>query len=176
MLCFDQIETNRRDFLQQSSFGLAIVAALQASPPYRILLRSSWQTVNIGDIAHTPGVLRLLEEYLPDAEVWLYPSNLKNGVDQILRARFPKLRIAMKGSKELQHAYEVCDFLLHGSGPSLVAEKHVVEWSQKTGKPYGVRFGKLPTRRPTAIARAYPSWIKSICLPFAPCECTPFLV
>ena len=83
-------------------------------------------------------MLRLLEKYLPDAEVWLYPSNLKNGVDQILRARFPKLRIAMKGSKELQRAYEVCDFLLHGSGPSLVAEKHVVEWSQKTGKPYGV--------------------------------------
>ena len=31
----------------------------------RILLRSSWQTVNIGDIAHTPGVLRLLEKHLP---------------------------------------------------------------------------------------------------------------
>ena len=26
----------------------------------RILLRSSWQTVNIGDIAHTPGVIALL--------------------------------------------------------------------------------------------------------------------
>ncbi len=39
------------------------------SKPYRILLRSSWQTVNIGDIAHTPGMLALLERYRSDAEV-----------------------------------------------------------------------------------------------------------
>lgn len=141
--------TNRRDFLHHSSFGLAIAAAMQAPRPSKILLRSSWQTVNIGDIAHTPGVLRLLEKYLPDAEVWLYPSNLKNGVDRILRERFPKLRIAMKGSEELSRAYKVCDFMLHGSGPSLVAEKHVVEWSQKTGKPYGV-YGITFSRKESA--------------------------
>ena len=42
--------------------------------PARILLRSSWQVVNIGDIAHTPGVLALLERYIPEAEVVLWAS------------------------------------------------------------------------------------------------------
>jgi hypothetical protein len=30
--------------------------------------------VNIGDIAHTPGVLALLEKHLPEVEVRLWPS------------------------------------------------------------------------------------------------------
>ena len=54
----------------------AFLAAAKAIPAYaqpkaakKILLRSSWQVVNIGDIAHTPGVLALLEKYVPDAEV-----------------------------------------------------------------------------------------------------------
>ena len=59
--------------------------------PLRLLLRSSWQTVNIGDIAHTPGVLHLLEKYLPDVEVRLWPSNVDNGVEEMLCKRFPKM-------------------------------------------------------------------------------------
>ena len=51
---------NRRRFLTA-----ALVSSLGSLPaagrPRRILLRSSWQTVNIGDIAHTPGVLAILE-------------------------------------------------------------------------------------------------------------------
>jgi len=62
---------NRRDFLQNSSLaalGLAVQSAIGADKkrPPRVLLRSSWQTVNIGDIAHTPGVLSILRQYLPE--------------------------------------------------------------------------------------------------------------
>jgi polysaccharide pyruvyl transferase WcaK-like protein len=103
----------------------------------RILLRSSWQTVNIGDIAHTPGVLALLEEHLPEAEVTLWPSKVDHGVDDLLRKRFPKLRIAADAAT-VDEALERCDFLLHGSGPSLVAERDVLRWKERTGKPYGV--------------------------------------
>ncbi|MEQ1854402.1 MAG: polysaccharide pyruvyl transferase family protein, partial [Chthoniobacteraceae bacterium] len=45
-----------------------------------------------------------------------------------------------KGPEHLNAAFAGCDFLLHGSGPSLVAEKDVARWSRETGKPYGV-FG-----------------------------------
>lgn len=38
--------------------------APEANRRPRILLRSSWQVVNIGDIAHTLGVLALLEKYI----------------------------------------------------------------------------------------------------------------
>jgi polysaccharide pyruvyl transferase WcaK-like protein len=119
--------------------------ALQRGP--RILLRSSWQVVNIGDIAHTPGVLALLEKHLPAAEVILWASaDLTDEVAGMEKRRFPKLRI-VKGtldedgrasSPELGEAVAWADFLLHGSGPSLVAAKDVAAFARHTGKPYGV--------------------------------------
>ena len=109
----------------------------QDKPRPRILLRSSWQTVNIGDIAHTPGVLALLEQYVPEAEVRLWPSNVGNGVEECSAAGFLKLTIVQGGDAK-QAAFAECDFLLHGSGPSLVAQKDVARWREQTGKPYGV--------------------------------------
>ena len=104
-----------------------------------ILLRSSWQTVNIGDIAHTPGVLALCEKYLPDVEVRLWASYVGDGVAEMLKKRFPNLQIILNSDKEaLAKAFEECDFLLHGSGPYLVAENDVKRWVEETGKPYGV--------------------------------------
>jgi polysaccharide pyruvyl transferase WcaK-like protein len=103
----------------------------------RIVLRSSWQTVNIGDIAHTPGVLALLEKYLPDVEVRLWPTSVENGVEEILAKRFPKVKI-VKGDEAIKAAFAECDFLLHGSGPGFVAAKDVARWRTETGKPYGI--------------------------------------
>ena len=130
----------RRFFLSQIS--LAVLATIVGScknghSPPKILLRSSWQTVNIGDIAHTPGLLRILKTYLPDVEVHLWPSRVDNGVDKLLMSSFPELKI-VHGDIELETAFRECDFLLHGSGPSLVAEQDVVRWSEETGKPYGI--------------------------------------
>lgn len=132
-----------------SHLGLAALASSHlhaaAGRPKHILLRSSWQTVNIGDIAHTPGVLHLLEQYLPEVAVTLWPSKVDNGVEELLRARFPKLKIA-KDSAARERAFADCDFLLHSSGPSLVAERDVVKWSEATGKPYGVYGITLPEK------------------------------
>jgi polysaccharide pyruvyl transferase WcaK-like protein len=129
---------HRREFLAGSIAlaAAALLPAVQKRKP-RILLRSSWQTVNIGDIAHTPGALTLLEKYLPDAEVRLWPSSINNGVDEILKKRFPKVAI-VQGPEAIKTAFEECDFLLHGSGPSLVAAAHVAQWAKETKKPYGV--------------------------------------
>lgn len=142
---------NRRHFLHTS-----LVAAFSASShaaggrPPRILLRSSWQTVNIGDIAHTPGVLALLEKYLPEAEVRLWYSRIGNGVREMLLARFPKLQLVQEPD-QLKAAFAECDFLLHGSGPSLVAERDVARWSKETGKPYGVYGITFSATAPTAL-------------------------
>ena len=119
------------------AMALSSLAFANSDRKRRILLRSSWQTVNIGDIAHTPGVLRLLEKYLPDVEVRLWPSNIGNGVEQLLRERFPSVTI-IKSSRDVASALEECDFLLHGSGPFLVAQTDVERWAKSTGKPYGV--------------------------------------
>ncbi|MHB8861185.1 MAG: polysaccharide pyruvyl transferase family protein [Pirellulaceae bacterium] len=129
---------NRRTFLH-TTLAAALTPWLRAADqrPPRIVLRSSWQTVNIGDIGHTPGVLALLEEYLPEAEVRLWPSSVDNGVDEMLRRRFPKVR-RVEGADAIKAAFAECDFLLHGSGPSFVAEKDVTKWQENTGKPFGI--------------------------------------
>ncbi|MBA2301526.1 MAG: hypothetical protein H0W08_02710 [Acidobacteria bacterium] len=126
----------RRTFLAELTAGLAAACAPRlaaaAGRPPRILLRSSWQTVNIGDIGHTPGVIRLLGEHLPEAEITLWPSIVGNGVEEMLRRNFPKLRFAIS-PEEVEKAFAASDFLLHGSGPSLVAQKDVARWREETG-------------------------------------------
>lgn len=86
---------NRRHFLKTTLAAAALpglASAQSAKTKKRILLRSSWQTVNIGDIAHTPGMLALLEKHLPEYEVTLWPSSVENGVAEMLMKRFPKLK------------------------------------------------------------------------------------
>ena len=150
----------RRHWIKQTllqSMGLAAASQLQlassfaapaksAENPPVILLRSGWQTVNIGDIGHSPGILKLLEVYAPEFEIILWPNSVDRGVEPMLQKRFPKLKI-VKGrlnrngkldSKELQQAFEKADFFLHGSGPSVVSRRELAFWKQQTGKPYGI--------------------------------------
>ena len=150
----------RRTFLRTTTGALAASAVLpvhslcsliaEASQDVRpggprILLRSSWQVVNIGDIAHTPGVLTLLERHIPEAEVTLWASgDLSAEVAAMEHRRFPRLEI-VKGTigadgrasnQDLADAVARADFLLHGSGPSLVAAKDVAAFVKHTGKPF----------------------------------------
>jgi polysaccharide pyruvyl transferase WcaK-like protein len=131
---------NRRQFLG-TAFAASVISQFpgrllaREAPLRRILLRSSWQTVNIGDIAHTPGMLTLLESHLPEAKVTLWPGSVDRGVEPILRARFPRLVIA-KTNDERQQALAECDFFLHGSGPGLLGRREA-ELARQMGKPYG---------------------------------------
>ena len=129
---------SRRQFVT-ASLAMALVACIPrgtAAKPQKILLRSSWQTVNIGDIAHTPGMLALLEQHLPEAEVTLWPNKLTPEVEQLLMKRFPKLKIAATGDQQ-RAALDACDFFLHGSGPGIVGVKELQK-AKDAGKPYGI--------------------------------------
>lgn len=136
--CQFSILMNRRHFLQSTAAVLPTFAIAQGAPKKRILLRSSWQTVNIGDIAHTPGMLHLLEKHLPEYDVTLWPSSVDNGVAEMLMKRFPKLKIMDSTAEAKAEAFKTHDFLLHGSGPGIVGHRSLVEWAEKTGKPYGI--------------------------------------
>ncbi len=126
----------RRHFLMSAIAATATAAsARSADAPHRILLRSSWQTVNIGDIAHTPGMLRLLEEHRPNDIVTLWPKGLNAAVERLLTDRFPKLVIA-RTKDDQEQALAACDFFLHGSGPGLVGAAEA-ERARQAGKPYG---------------------------------------
>ncbi len=75
-------------------------------------------------MAHTPGMLALLEKHRPGAEITLSPGSVNRGVEKILRARFPKLRIA-KSKAEQESTLAARNFFLHGSGPGLIGRKEV---------------------------------------------------
>lgn len=120
-------------------------ARAAARRPPRLLLRSSWQSVNIGDIGHTPGALALLYKYLPDAQITLWPGNLGHGSRELLTKNYPQLRLA-EGSLDannrpatpaLAQAWAEADLYLSGSGSGFPASNHALAFQQQTGKPLG---------------------------------------
>ncbi|MBS1824825.1 MAG: polysaccharide pyruvyl transferase family protein, partial [Acidobacteria bacterium] len=124
----------------------ALVAARAQNKPARILLRSSWQSVNIGDIGHTPGALAILEKYIPNAEITLWPGQLGHGSRELLAKGFPRLKIA-EGSLDKQdkpttpalaQAWQSVDLYVSGSGSGFPASNHAVAFHKVTGKPVGV--------------------------------------
>ncbi len=146
---------NRKRFLETcliASLLATVRPAMASGRKPRILLRSSWQTINIGDIVHSPGVLAILEKHLPEAEVILWASDVGHGVREMLLRRFPNLQITTAGGSrktldqesEAHALFSEIDFFLHGSGPWLVARRHVEQWIGMTGKPFGVYGISLP--------------------------------
>jgi polysaccharide pyruvyl transferase WcaK-like protein len=135
---------HRRHFAASLAASLPCLAR-PARPP-RILLRSSWQSVNIGDIGHTPGALGILGKHMPDAEITLWPGQLGHGSRELLTKNFPRLQIAEGGldaqnrpdTEALARAWERADLYLSGSGSGFPASQHAVAFRKATGKPVGV--------------------------------------
>jgi hypothetical protein len=141
-------DMNRRRFARLAALGPLDIALAQSQRPPRILLRSSWQSVNIGDIGHTPGALALLWKYIPDAEITLWPGRLGHGSRELLTKGYPRLKIA-EGSldpqnkpttSELARAWGAADLYLSGSGSGFPASQHAAAFRRATNKPVGV-FG-----------------------------------
>src|SRR6056297_3346752 len=140
---------NRRKWLKQTgtlATGLALSNLLVSWTLKKkpiILLVSGWQDVNIGDIAHTPGLLHVLETFLPEAEIILWKkSGYNKKVSEIYSRNFPKVHVLYGNvneqkevsNPELLKAFDESDILIHGSGPLLVGADHVASWIKHTGK------------------------------------------
>lgn len=115
----------------------------------KILLRTGWQVVNIGDIAHTTGFLSVMKRFLPEAEVTAWVSaDFSDTEAYMVHKTFPDVRIVKgrigedgRGDNEaLDQAVRESDMLVHNSGPMLVAKDDVEAYCLKTGKPFGA-FG-----------------------------------
>lgn len=114
-----------------------------------ILVVSGWQDVNIGDIAHTPGLLHVLETFLPKAKIILWKkSNATEEVKQLLHDNFPNVKVIYGSvdseknvsSQDVLDAFDMADIMVHGSGPSVVGQTNLEAWSKATAKPFGI-FG-----------------------------------
>ena len=118
--------------------------------PRHILLRSGWQVENIGDIAHTPAMLALIEKYIPNTKVtfWPFYDYLPDNEVAMLNKRFPALQIVQgkldvegkASNPELGAAIASADLLLHNSGPATIAWADLANFKKMTGKPFGI-FG-----------------------------------
>ena len=108
--------------------------------PKTILLRSGWQTVNIGDIAHTPGALSLIQQYMPDAYVMLWASRgLERGAGDLLGRTYPDVEIVdAKNEAALTDAFDRADVFIHGSGSNFPGRAQTLQWHEATGKPFGL--------------------------------------
>jgi polysaccharide pyruvyl transferase WcaK-like protein len=143
------MEIARRGFMCGVPALLALgEAGAQDKRPSKILLRGSWQSVNIGDIGHTPGALALLQKHFPEAEITLWPGKLGHGSRELLSKGYPKLKI-VEGSldsqgkpttPELAQAWADTDLYLSGSGSGFPASAHAIAFHKATNKPLGV-FG-----------------------------------
>lgn len=114
-----------------------------------ILLVSGWQDVNIGDIAHTPGLLHVLDKYMPKAKITLWKkSKSTKEVYEMLQRNFPNVEIIYGDvnadgtveSPDVLKAFKNADVMIHGSGPSVVGQPHLQAWHNHTKKPFGI-FG-----------------------------------
>ncbi len=113
-----------------------------------ILLRSGWQVENIGDIAHTPGFLALLEKYMPSAKAifWPHYHYLPDAEVTMLMRRFPQLQIVQgalsadgkASTPELEKAIASADLFVHNSGPATIGWAEAKAFKKMTGKPFGV--------------------------------------
>lgn len=136
----------RRHFIASITAALGGSVFAADGKPKTILLQSAWDTVNIGDIGHTPGTLRVIEEHLPEVKVVLWAMKLDERVTVMLKTRFPRVEILQgsltgKGEKDLalQQAITHCDLFIRNSG--MGQDISFMQFCQKAGKPYGL-FGQ----------------------------------
>jgi polysaccharide pyruvyl transferase WcaK-like protein len=136
----------RRHFIASVTAALGGSVFAANGKPKTILLQSAWDTVNIGDIGHTPGTLRVIEEHLPEVKVVLWAMKLDERVTAMLKTRFPKVDILQgsltgKGEKDvaLQQAITGCDLFIRNSG--MGQDISFMQFCEKVGKPYGL-FGQ----------------------------------
>lgn len=147
-------QINRRNWLKRAgtltagTLLLNIVTACVKKTNPTILLVSGWQDVNIGDIAHTPGLLHVLETFMPESKIILWKRSNGEEVKKLLNKNFPNVNIiygSVNSEKdvenpEIMQAFEEADLMIHGSGPLLVGADNLSSWMKHTTKPFGV-FG-----------------------------------
>jgi len=130
-----------------------LLAMLQKRP--RILLRTGWQTRNIGDVCFTPAMLGALRRFVPEADVTCWVKNANDDVRTMIRRDFPDFREVGGeiGDEPVKRAFEETDLFLYNSGMVInygFVYQQATSWdavissllplfrAKELGKPYGI--------------------------------------
>lgn len=138
--------TTRRTFIATLTAALGGSVHAANGKPKTLVLQSGWDTINIGDIGHTPGTLRVIEQHLPEVRVVLWAMKIDARVTAMLNARFPKVEILQgnlfkdgANDKRLQEAVKGCDLFIRNSG--MGQDLSYMQFCRQHGVRYGL-FGQ----------------------------------
>ena len=148
----------RRQFASSALAATAAPNAAQVKPP-TILLRTAWQTRNIGDVCFTPSMISALERFVPGAKVIAWMANSNEGIDAMVHRAHPNVEIlhANLGSEgkemdpKLREAFSKASLFLFNSGPIFnyglhdsyswdrtMANANILLYAKDAGVPYGI--------------------------------------
>lgn len=90
-----------------------------------ILIHSGWNRYNVGDVAHTPGLLRLVQTHIPEAHVQVWMKSYPEWLADYLGSRFPDVETfhgRLGGGHGpidpvVEQAFDQADLFLYNSGP-----------------------------------------------------------
>lgn len=118
----------------------ALLAARAAEGPH-ICLISGWNLYNIGDVAITPGFLRLVDKHFPEARVTLFAASYPNEIAAYLKPKFPSLEVMpmeFKAGQALTPAFEKtfasASLLVLNSGMTMSYGYYGLQWENYIGR------------------------------------------
>ncbi|MBE7497638.1 MAG: polysaccharide pyruvyl transferase family protein [Verrucomicrobiaceae bacterium] len=136
----------RRHFISALTAALGGSVFAANGIPKTLVLQTAWDTINIGDIGHTPGTLRVIEQHLPELKVIVWAMKVDERILAMLQRRFPKVEFLQgkldgKGEKDLklQDAIKSCDLFIRNSG--MGQDLSYMKFCRQQGRRYGL-FGQ----------------------------------
>lgn len=123
-----------------------------------IVLKTAWQTCNIGDICFTPAMLNMLTRTFPDAHITCWGHALNDDILALIHRSFPNIswvkgslgRSGTPADKAIVDALLAADLFVYNSGPLIMYRGGAQQWDYsihnmlplffcKThGIPYGI--------------------------------------
>lgn len=138
---------SRRTFLKKSvaaAIGAALLPYCKKTKGVVFLLVSGWQDVNIGDVAHTPGMIAFIREYFKDPEIIWWPKGAGPEGIRFMKSNFPDVTILPswqfsenQENEEVLQSISRADVCVHSSGPGIVGLEQLKIWKKHSSKPYG---------------------------------------
>jgi polysaccharide pyruvyl transferase WcaK-like protein len=112
----------------------------------RLLIRSLWQDVNIGDVAHAPGTLRAFSRWAPEADLVLWARSFEPRERALLQEHLPHVAVVQgdigddgQPTPALAAEFDRADLLIHGPGAG-VHWRELDAWRRRADRPFGI-FG-----------------------------------
>jgi hypothetical protein len=155
------IRTGGGIFLTYPLFSFSLFKFYQTERN-RILLRTCWGTDTFGDLVSIPAICRLIQRFVPNTEVYIWPDKMNDDLRAMLEKNFTTLNLVTgkindsgePDTQELKEAFESADLFLYSPGTrkkidwastGMGIETRSLDYCQKKDLPYVIYgLGDIP--------------------------------